>query len=31
MFDIKSFFKREVEKKLINVDDYIFMPELVEM
>lgn len=31
MFDIKSFFKREVEKKLINVDDYIFMPERVEM
>ena len=31
MFDIKSFFKREVEKKLINVDDYIFMPERVDM
>jgi len=31
MFDIKSFFKREVEKKLTNVDDYIFMPERVEM
>ncbi|MBH0006989.1 hypothetical protein [Psychrobacter sp. SWN149] len=31
MFDIKSFFKREVEKKLINVDDYIFMPERIEM
>ena len=31
MFGIKSFFKREVEKKLINVDDYIFMPERVEM
>ncbi|WP_348548686.1 hypothetical protein AADH33_09005 [Psychrobacter sp. KFRI-CH2-11] len=31
MFDIKSFFKREVEKKLIDVDDYIFMPERVEM
>lgn len=31
MFDIKSFFKREVEKKLINLDDYIFMPERVEM
>lgn len=31
MFDIKSFFKREVEKKLIDVDDYIFMPERVQM
>lgn len=31
MFDIKSFFKREVEKKLMDVDDYIFMPERVEM
>ena len=31
MFDIKSFFKREVEKKLIDVDNYIFMPERVEM
>lgn len=31
MFDIKSFFQREVEKKLINVDDYIFMPERVEL
>lgn len=31
MFDIKSFFKREVEKKLIDVEDYIFMPERVEM
>lgn len=31
MFDIKSFFKREVEKKLINLDDYIVMPERVEM
>ena len=31
MFDIKSFFKREVEKTLTNVDDYIFMPERVEM
>ena len=31
MFDIKSFFKREVEKTLTNVDDYIFMPERVEI
>ena len=31
MFDIKSFFKREVEKKLMDVDDYIFMPERIEM
>ncbi|ERL55806.1 hypothetical protein [Psychrobacter aquaticus] len=31
MFDIKSFFKREVEKKLMDVDDYIFMPERLEM
>ena len=31
MFDIKSFFKREVEKKLIDVDDYIFMPERIQM
>lgn len=31
MFDIKSFFKREVEKKLIDVDDYIFMPERLEL
>ena len=31
MFDIKSFFKQEVEKNLIDVDDYIFMPERVEM
>lgn len=31
MFDIKSFFKREVEKKLIDVDDYIFMPERIQL
>jgi len=31
MFDIKSFLKREVEKKLIDVDDYIFMPESVKL
>lgn len=31
MFDIKSFFKREVEKKLMDVDDYIFMPERIEL
>ena len=31
MFDVKSFFKREVEKKLMDVDSYIFMPERVAM
>lgn len=31
MFDIKSFFKREVEKELLDVDDYIFMPERIDM
>ena len=31
MFDIKALLKREVEKKLIDVDDYIFMPERIEM
>lgn len=31
MFDIKSLLKRSVEKELLDVDDYIFMPERVEM
>ncbi|SNT70275.1 hypothetical protein [Psychrobacter sp. LV10R520-6] len=31
MFDIKSFLKRGIEKELLDVDDYIFMPENVEM
>ena len=31
MFDIKSLLKRSVEKELMDVDDYIFMPERVEM
>ncbi len=31
MFDIKALLKREVEKKLIDVDDYIFMPERIEI
>ena len=31
MFDIKSFLKRSVEKELLDVDDYIFMPERIEM
>lgn len=30
MFDIKSLLKRSVEKELMDVDDYIFMPERVE-
>lgn len=29
MFDIKSFFKQEVEKQLTEVDDYVFMPERI--
>lgn len=31
MFDIKSLLKRGVEKELLDVDDYIFMPERVEL
>ncbi|MBP2280389.1 hypothetical protein RCH20_000091 [Psychrobacter sp. PL15] len=31
MFDIKSFLKRGIEKELLDVDDYIFMPESVAM
>lgn len=29
MFDIKSLFKKEVEKQLTDVEDYIFMPERI--
>ncbi|WP_131669785.1 hypothetical protein [Psychrobacter pygoscelis] len=31
MFDIKSILKRGVEKQLMDVDDYIFMPERIEL
>ncbi|WP_230655922.1 hypothetical protein [Psychrobacter sp. I-STPA10] len=31
MFDIKSLLKRSVEKELLDVDDYIFMPERIEL
>ncbi|WP_227679814.1 hypothetical protein [Psychrobacter frigidicola] len=31
MFDIKALLKRGVEKELLDVDDYIFMPESIEM
>lgn len=31
MFDIKSLLKRGVEKELLDVDDYIFMPERIEL
>lgn len=31
MFNIKALLKREVEKRLIDVDDYIFMPERIEI
>ncbi len=31
MFDIKSLFKKGVEKELLDVDDYIFMPERIDM
>lgn len=31
MFDFKSLLKRGIEKELLDVDDYIFMPESVEM
>jgi hypothetical protein len=31
MFDIKSLLKRGIEKELLDVDDYIFMPETINM
>ena len=31
MFDIKSLLKRGVEKELLDVEDYIFMPERIEL
>ncbi|GAA0311149.1 hypothetical protein [Psychrobacter aestuarii] len=31
MFDIKSLLQRGIEKELTNVDDYIFMPENIEV
>ncbi|MFZ2843482.1 hypothetical protein [Psychrobacter sp.] len=31
MFDIKALLKRGIEKELLDVDDYIFMPESVEI
>lgn len=31
MFDIKSLLQRGIEKELTDVDDYIFMPENIEM
>lgn len=31
MFDIKSLFKKEVEKQLTDVEDYIFMPERIHL
>jgi len=31
MFDIKSLLQRGVERELTNVDDYIFMPENIEI
>lgn len=31
MFDIKSLLKRGIEKELLDVDDYIFMPERIDM
>ncbi len=31
MFDIKSLLKRGIEKELLDVDDYIFMPESIKM
>lgn len=31
MFDIKALLKRGVEKELLDVDDYIFMPERIDM
>lgn len=29
--DIKDIFKKEVEKQLLDVDDYIFIPERIDM
>ncbi|PNK60854.1 hypothetical protein [Psychrobacter sp. FDAARGOS_221] len=31
MLDIKSLFKQEVEKELSDVDDFIFIPERIEL
>ncbi len=31
MFDIKSLLQRGVEKELIDVDNYIFMPERIDL
>ena len=31
MFDIKSLLKRGIEKELLDVEDYIFMPESIKM
>ena len=31
MFDIKALLKRGIEKELLDVDDYIFMPETIEI
>ena len=31
MFDIKALLKRGVEKELLDVDDYIFMPESIKL
>ena len=31
MFDLKALLKRGVEKELLDVDDYIFMPESVKI
>ncbi|MGO2124750.1 MULTISPECIES: hypothetical protein [unclassified Psychrobacter] len=29
--DVKALFKKGIEKQLLDVDDYIFKPELIEM
>ncbi|MBE0443222.1 hypothetical protein EI164_14375 [Psychrobacter sp. FME13] len=31
MMDVKALFKKGIEKQLLDVDDYIFKPELIEM
>jgi len=31
VFDLKSLFKKEVEKQLTDVEDYIFMPERIQL
>ena len=31
MFDIKSMVKRSIEKEMMNVEDYVFLPERIEM